>query len=48
MTTIEAGGVALCLGVVACALLGIPRRLAVGIYLGIVFSGLIWGLAVQP
>jgi hypothetical protein len=48
MTTIEAGVAALCLSVVACALLGIPKRLAVGIYLGIVFSGLIWGLAVAP
>ena len=32
----------------ACAVLGIPKRLAVGIYLGLVFGGFIWGLAVQP
>ena len=47
MTT-EAGGIALVCAVVACAVLGIPKRLAVGIYLGIVFGGFIWGLAVQP
>ena len=47
MTT-EAGGIALLCAVVGCALLGIPKRLAVGIYLGIVFGGLIWKLAVQP
>ena len=47
MTT-EAGGVALLCAVVLCAVLGLPKRLAVGIYLGIVFGGIIWGLAVQP
>ena len=47
MTT-EAGGVALLCAVVLCAVLGIPKRLAVGIFLGLMFSGLIWSLAVQP
>jgi len=47
MTT-EAGGIALLCAGVACAALGIPKRLAVGIYLGLVFGGFIWGLAVRP
>ena len=43
MTT-EAGGIALLCAVVVCALLGIPKRLAVGIYLGLVALRLGGGL----